>query len=100
MSVLTLFTPSWGQVVDNCGDLPFFCGYSVGVGVKSGKEKVMKRSFVHTFSPLIHTLAELKLRVELGFRALYTQNLSGYYDYLYIHISRCEANLSLNWGKS
>jgi len=98
MSALTLFTPSWGQVVDNCGDLLFFCGYSAGVGVKGGKEKVMKRSSVHTFSPLIHMLTELKLRVELGFRALCTQNLSSYYDYLYIHISRCETNLSLNWG--
>ena len=56
--------------------------------------------FVHIFSRLIHTLQELKRRVELGLSPLYTQKLPGYYDYLYIYKSRCETNLSLNWGRA
>jgi len=56
--------------------------------------------FVHIFSRFIHTVQELKRRGEQGFSSLYTRKLSGYYDYLYIYKSRCETNLSLNWGRA
>ena len=85
--------------MDNCGDLPLLCGYTKAVDVKSEKGKGVVMVFVHTFSRLIHKLQEVKHRVEQGLLPLYTQKLSGYYDYLYIHISRCETNLSLNRGR-
>jgi hypothetical protein len=68
--------------------------------MKSRKGKGVIMILVHIFSRLIHTVQELKRRGEQGFSSLYTQKLPGYYDYLYIYKSRCETNLSLNWGKA
>jgi len=56
--------------------------------------------FVHTLPRVVHSLKTMKHRFGQGFYLLCTENLFGYYDYLYIHISRCETNLSLNWGRS
>jgi len=86
--------------VDNCGDLLFLCGYTKAVDVNDEKGRGVVMATVHTFSRLIHRLQEVKHRVEQGLLPLYTQKLSGYYDYLYIHISRCETNLSLNRGRA
>ena len=86
--------------MDNCGDLTDLCGWRTYDAVKSRKGKGVNTSFVHIFSQLINTLQKVKHRCEQGLLALYTEKLSGYYDYLYIHISRCETNLSLNWGRA
>ena len=86
--------------MDNCGDLFLLCGYTRAVGVNNGRGRGVVMVAVHTFSRLIHTLREVKHRVEQGLLSLYTQKLSGYYDYLYIHISRCETNLLLNRGRA
>ena len=59
----------------------------------------MESFLVHGFSLLIHNFHALKHRGEQGLYVLCTEKLSGYYDYLYIHKSRCETNLSLNWGR-
>jgi len=53
---------------------------------------------IHTYSSFFHRLSLLKHRSEQGFYSLSTYIRAGYYDYLYIHRSRCETNLSLNWG--
>ena len=66
--------------------------------VKRGED--MDTAVVHTFAALIHMVKKIKRRREQGLLSLYTEKLSGYYDYLYIHISRCETNLSLNWGRA
>ncbi len=63
------------------------------------KEEVcMTQLNVHSFTPSIHTRATLTIAFEQGFSCLPTDVGSGYYDYLYIHRSRYETNLSLNWG--
>ena len=85
--------------MDNCGDLPCLCGYTKVIGVKSEKGKGVVMVSMHSFSLLIHKLQEVKRRGEQGLLPLCTQKLSGYYDYLYIHNSRCETNLSLNRGR-
>ena len=66
--------------------------YEVGV------ERVGLISSVHSYFMFIHKLSRSKHRFEQGFSSLYTDKPSGYYDYLYIHRSRCETNLSQNWG--
>ena len=86
--------------MDNCGDLPLLCGYTKPVVVRNEKGKGVVVATVHTFSHLIHKLQKVKHRVEQGLLPLCTEKLSGYYDYLYIHISRCETNLSLNRGRA
>ena len=68
--------------------------------MKSRKGKGVTMFLVHTFSRLIHMFWKLKHRTELGFSSLSTRKLPGYYDYLYIYKSRCETNLSLNWGRA
>jgi len=53
---------------------------------------------IHSFQSFLHTLYRPLRRVEQGVYVFSTTKPSGYYDYLYIHRSRCETNLSLNWG--
>ncbi len=53
---------------------------------------------IHSFHSFLHTLYLPLRRVEQGVYVFSTVKPSGYYDYLYIHRSRCETNLSLNWG--
>jgi hypothetical protein len=56
------------------------------------------RSVIHSFPGFLHMLYLPLRRIEQGVYPFSTVNPSGYYDYLYIHKSRCETNLSLNWG--
>ena len=86
--------------MDNCGDLAGLCGQRLLVVVKRREGEGVNAFVVHIFSLLINMLHKVKHRCEQGLLLLYTEKLSGYYDYLYIHISRCETNLSLNWGRS
>ena len=86
--------------MDNCGNLTGLCGQRSLVAVKSRKGKVMNTVRVHIFSWFINMVEKVKHRYEQGLLPLCTEKHSGYYDYLYIHISRCETNLSLNRGRA
>ena len=55
---------------------------------------------IHSFRCFSHSFSFGKHRFEQGFLSLSTLITSGYYDYLYNYKSRCEKNLSLNWGRA
>ena len=54
--------------------------------------------FVHSYSLFIHRFYQATHCFEQGVSSLSTDKRSGYYDYRYIYRSRCETNISLNWG--
>ena len=60
----------------------------------------MRQSYTQIFPLVINKLYKTNSCVEQGFYNLPTENRSSYYDYLYIYKSRCETNLSLNWGRA
>lgn len=71
------------NAVDNLGGL-----------IGKGRVIDMKRSYTHTFPPVIHILYKANPRAEQGVCNLPTENRSSYYDYLYIHTSSYTNNLS------
>ena len=80
-------------------EILFFCVGKWDVVFEKGVGKVDMRSSIHSYSVFIHKLFPGKHRFEQGFSLLSTTKPSGYYDYLYIHRSKYETNLSQNWGK-
>ena len=63
-----------------------------------GEEGHVITTAIHRYVPVFHTTKGRYKGFEQGFSSLPTGVVSGYYDYLYIYRSRCETNLSLNWG--